>query len=81
MATENATPPAPPAADPAVGASGMVMCTVLDPLKHDGEMYGPTGNAADWPDQVELTPAQAAALAAAGVVAAPVTAPAEPPQD
>ena len=81
MARKKATSPAPPAADPAAGTPDMVTCTVLDVLKHDGQMYGPTGNAADWPDQVELTPAQAAALAAGGVVAVPAVAPAEPTQD
>ena len=81
MARKKATQPAPPAADPAAGSPGLVTCTVLDVLKHNGQKYGPAGNAAGWPDQVELTPAQAAALAAAGVVAAPVTAPAEPAQD
>ncbi|MBC7162700.1 MAG: hypothetical protein H5U26_11430 [Immundisolibacter sp.] len=81
MATKKATPPAPPPPDPVAGAPDMVTCTVLDVLKHNGQMYGPAGNAAGWPDQVELTPAQAAALAAAGVVAASAVAPAEPTQD
>ena len=81
MATKKATPPAPPAAVSDAGAPGTVTCTVLDVLKHNGQKYGPAGNAAGWPDQVELMPSQADALAAAGVVAAPVPAPAEPVKD
>ena len=72
MATKKVT-----AAEPPVDAPSTVHVTVLDVLKHDGEMYGPAGNAAGWPDQVELTPAQAVHLAAAGVVTAPAELPAD----
>ena len=69
--TPETQPPAAPVVTPpeARGWRARVTCTVLDVLKHDGRRYGPAGNAAGWPDRVVLTPAQAAALAAAGVVA------------
>ena len=75
MAKKEVTKAVPPADAPAAGPPVMVTCTVLDVLKHDGQEYGPAGNAAGWPDQVTLTPAQAATLAAAGVVTAPAAQP------
>lgn len=81
MARKKATQPAPPAADPAAGSPGLVTCTVLDVLKHNGQKYGPAGNGNEWPHWLVLTPAQAAALTAAGLVAEQVFPPAEPTQD
>ena len=81
MATKKVTPSAPPPTVSDADALGMVTCTVLDVLKHNGQKYGPAGNGNEWPHWLVLTPAQAAALTAAGLVAEQVFPPAEPTQD